>query len=144
MGSRGALLALAALLLAQPRPAVGDDRQPSAQPPELCASSTIAHSDRSTPATACVGSVGSQCAYTCDAGFLRVGRHVCQSYRILDRHDAPSTGLVVLNRTFFGGRCERLCGTTTADWECNSSATPIRHASSACGCRMSGALTPPP
>ena len=79
MGSRGALLALAALaalLLAQPRPALGDDRQPSAQPPELCASSTIAHSDRSTPATACVGSVGAECAYTCDAGFLRVGRHV--------------------------------------------------------------------
>ena len=126
MGSTVLLLLLAALL-AQPRPALGDDHLPSAQP-ELCASSTIAHSDRSTPATACVGGVGAECAFTCDAGFLRVGRHVCQSYRILDRHDAPSTGLLVLNRTFFGGRCDRLCSPKLQ--QCRPGEAAVRHNSS--------------
>ena len=62
----------------------------------------IPHSDRASAATQCTGALGDACAFKCDAGFWPVGTHVCQTYAV--------DGKVVINASFFGGRCDRLCG----------------------------------
>eukprot|EP01047_Picozoa_sp_COSAG01_P019855 COSAG01_NODE_1116_length_11642_cov_7.561899_10_plen_298_part_00 len=101
---------------------------------------TIPHSNRSTAATACVGVQGSECAYECEAGYLRIGRHVCQNYSTM--------GVNVIHATFFGGRCEKLCGATAADWSCGGALVPVRHNSSGGGadgsspCLNTTCLTP--
>ena len=93
---------------------------------------TIPHSNRSAAAgTACVGADGTECAYECDGGYLRRGRHVCQSY--------TTQGQLVINKSFYGGRCVPLCsgGETT----CNGSSVPVRHNTSA-GCLATACLAP--
>ena len=79
----------------------------------------IEHSNRIGSA-ACVGSIGYQCSFSCDDGYLAVGRHVCQTYSQGEQ--------TFLNRTFFGGRCERLCATTS--FPCTAGLVPIRFNSS--------------
>jgi hypothetical protein len=39
---------------------------------------TVANSDR-IAANSCIGSIGSECDYTCDPGYVRKGRHICGS-----------------------------------------------------------------
>ena len=47
---------------------------------EMCTTGgVIEHSNR-IGAAACVGSIGQQCSFSCDDGYLAVGRHVCQTY----------------------------------------------------------------
>lgn len=70
--------------------------------PECTAGRVIPHSDRASAATQCTGALGDACAFKCDAGFWPVGTHVCQTYAV--------DGKVVINASFFGGRCDRLCG----------------------------------
>ena len=74
------------------------------------AGGTIPHSNRTAPAAACTGAEGDECQYACDPGYLAIGRHVCQSYSTM--------GVRVIDEAFFGGRCDRLCGSTAADWSC--------------------------
>ena len=63
---------------------------------------TIANSNRNwenlckTPANE-----GDECDYTCDAGYAKIGRHVCQNY--------DTQGSAVIYKNYFGGRCQRLC-----------------------------------
>ena len=78
----------------------------------------IAHSNRSNAATACQGAEGDECNYTCDAGYLAIGRHVCQSYSV--------AGLLMINQSFSGGRCVKLCGSSPASWSCKPGLVPVR------------------
>ena len=77
---------------------------------------TIAHSNRAAGSNACVGLLGAECAYSCNAGYFRIGRHVCQSY--------AQGGQVFLDRQWFGGRCERLC--TASASPCPTGLVPTR------------------
>ena len=79
---------------------------------------TIPHSNRSAAAAACDGLAGEECGYACDAGYLAVGRHVCQNYSTM--------GVSVIDEAFFGGRCDKLCGSSAADWSCASGLVPVR------------------
>eukprot|EP00927_Polykrikos_kofoidii_P040345 TRINITY_DN34509_c0_g1_i1.p1 TRINITY_DN34509_c0_g1~~TRINITY_DN34509_c0_g1_i1.p1 ORF type:complete len:548 (-),score=56.57 TRINITY_DN34509_c0_g1_i1:50-1693(-) len=83
---------------------------------QSCPAVTIANSNRSAADSACVGLLGDQCYYKCDAGYLQIGRHVCQEY--------SAGGTTFINRTFFGGRCERLCALGTQS--CNDGTVPVR------------------
>ena len=83
------------------------------------AGATIPHSSRAAPSSACPpSSAGDECTFTCDAGFLAIGRHVCQSYSTM--------GVAVIDQAFFGGRCDKLCGTSAKDWSCGSGLVPVR------------------
>lgn len=82
---------------------------------------TIPFSNR-TSATPCEGELGTECFFHCADNYLKIGRHVCQSYE--------TQGKVVLDSTFFGGRCVRLCETKyhmehKGEW-CPSGSTPVR------------------
>ena len=79
---------------------------------------TIPHSNRSAAAAACDGVAGEECGYACDAGYLAVGRHVCQDYSTM--------GVRVIDEAFFGGRCDKLCGSSAADWSCAGGLVPVR------------------
>jgi cyclophilin family peptidyl-prolyl cis-trans isomerase len=68
-----------------------------------CSSSVVAHSDRDTTHP-CTGGLGTTCDYTCEAGWIPIGKHVCQNY--------TGGGKVFIRNSFFGGRCDRLCTTT--------------------------------
>ena len=61
----------------------------------------IANSNRSSGSSQCAGELGDECHYACDPGYLAIGRHVCQTYQ--------AGGETFIKRSFFGGRCERLC-----------------------------------
>ena len=90
-----------------------------ASAPFRCASGNmITHSNRSNPATACQGVEGDECSYICDAGYLAIGRHVCQSYTV--------AGLLMINQSFSGGRCAKLCGASPASWSCKAGLVPVR------------------
>ena len=79
------------------------------------AGTSVPHSDR-TSESPCVGRIGDECAYNCDAGYIRIGRHVCQTY--------TQGGSTIINRSFFGGRCDRLCAATASP--CPSGSVPTR------------------
>eukprot|EP00928_Gymnodinium_smaydae_P054583 TRINITY_DN38329_c0_g1_i1.p1 TRINITY_DN38329_c0_g1~~TRINITY_DN38329_c0_g1_i1.p1 ORF type:complete len:566 (-),score=33.34 TRINITY_DN38329_c0_g1_i1:160-1857(-) len=81
---------------------------------------TVPHSDRNT-SNPCVGSENDECEYTCDSGYFAIGRHACQSY-------TSSRGQVLLDKIFFGGRCERLCDASIAP--CSDGQVPVRWNSS--------------
>eukprot|EP01079_Euglenida_sp_SAG-EU17-18_P010498 gene10498-1910_t len=81
---------------------------------------TIPNSNRSHPVAACAGDLGSECPYQCDPGYLSIGRHVCQTF--------SQGGTVWLNRTFFGGRCVRICPASSAP--CPAGEVPTRFPSS--------------
>ena len=78
----------------------------------------IPHSDRAAAANQCTGALGDACAFKCDAGFWPVGSHVCQTYAV--------DGNVVINASFFGGRCDRLCGGSAASSCPTKGEVPIR------------------
>ena len=72
-----ARLALALMLAAAQAHSGAERRQPDYSG---CATGKlIPHSNR-TVAAPCVGGTGEECHYTCDEGFLPIGRHVCQTY----------------------------------------------------------------
>ena len=86
---------------------------------------TISFSNRSSTATGCDGVAGDECAYSCNDGYLAIGRHVCQSYSTM--------GEAVIAQAFFGGRCDRLCGPASG-WACANDLVPVRlNASDATG-----------
>ena len=85
------------------------------------------------------GTEGTECSYQCNAGFLKVGRHVCQSYapggtfethakrRRVDEHSsAPprSPPVPFINQSYFGGSCMPLCPASSAP--CPSGSVPVR------------------
>ena len=86
--------------------------------PECTGGRAIPHSDRATAAEQCTGALGEACAFTCDDGFWPVGEHVCQSVAV--------DGNVVINASFFGGRCDRLCGGRAASSCPTKGDVPIR------------------
>ena len=93
---------------------------------------TIPNSNRASATFACSSSArpGAECKYTCDPGHLRIGRHVCQNYSTM--------GVPVIDRAFFGGRCERLCGASVKEWSCAAPLVPVRmNASDAGGACLS-------
>ena len=77
---------------------------------------TIPHSNRSAPGSACVGTIGVECSYRCDEGYLAIGRHACQTYAQGDT--------VYIDQAYFGGRCDRLCPATAAP--CPAGQVPSR------------------
>ena len=85
--------------------------------PECTGGRVIPHSDRATAAKQCTGALGDSCAFTCDDGFWPVGDHVCQTVAV--------GGKAVINASFFGGRCDRLCGGSAAK-SCPKGEVPIR------------------
>lgn len=81
-----------------------------------CPAAAIAHSNV-TPSSPCAaGPLGTPCPFSCDAGFVDVGAHVCQSY-------TTASGVAVLNNTFFGGRCDALCA---GEAPCAPGDVPVR------------------
>eukprot|EP00937_MAST-01D_sp_MAST-1D-sp2_P004630 g4630.t1 len=86
-----------------------------------CTPSLIANSSRASPAAACTGEEGDECAFECDAGFIPVGRHVCQDYSTM--------GALVINQSFFGGRCDALCNKLLSS--CDGGNVPVRFRASA-------------
>ena len=120
-----------------------DDRRDSAPESRRAASessasclsgATILHSNRSAPGSACVGTIGVECSYRCDDGYLAIGRHVCQTY--------SQGGTVYIDQAFFGGRCDRLCPATAAP--CPAGQVPSRvNSSDAAGpCLQTTCATP--
>eukprot|EP01050_Picozoa_sp_SAG11_P023039 SAG11_NODE_4516_length_1866_cov_26.310130_1_plen_316_part_10 len=95
---------------------------------------TIPHSNRSAPGSACIGTIGVECSYRCDDGFLAIGRHVCQTYSQGDS--------AYIDQAFFGGRCDRLCPATAAP--CPAGQVPSRvNSSDATGpCLRTACSTP--
>ena len=89
----------------------------------LCAPAALANSNRDAlnPCSAELdddkrvglwASTGTECTYTCDKGYIPIGRHVCQW------HDVVKTNATTgekewdqsdIEHSFFGGRCQRLC-----------------------------------
>lgn len=59
---------------------------------------------------------GQVCEYTCNEGFVAIGRHV---YRRTYQH----LGVTILVEGFYGGRCARLCD---GDVQCSSTQVPVR------------------
>jgi len=81
-----------------------------------CPPSVIPHSN--TTAAPCTGGLNTTCAFSCDAGFLAVGVHACQSY-------TTASGVVAIDSAFFGGRCDPLCGARDAP-PCAPGTVPVR------------------
>ena len=93
-------------LLAAAKPAV---------PATICIGGLqIAHSNRNVHYP-CAGSLGDECAFSCDHGYVAIGRHVCQTY--------AAGGTTFINSSYFGGRCERLCSGAPT---CSASEAAIR------------------
>ena len=84
-----------------------------------CPGTTIPGSSDRTASSPCpAGALGTECPFQCDEGFLKIGRHVCQSY-------TTAKGQVVLDHAFFGGRCEKLCQGSPST--CPAGSVPIRY-----------------
>jgi hypothetical protein len=81
-----------------------------------CPPSAIPHSN--TTVAPCTGGLNTTCAFSCDAGFLAVGVHACQSY-------TTASGVVAIDNTFFGGRCDPLCDARDAP-PCAPDTVPVR------------------
>jgi hypothetical protein len=108
-----------------------------------CHSSVIAHSNRnaSNPCTDDSNVPGTECEFTCDNGYVPVGRHVCQWHdgafvhdtsTHVDRNNFSGTWDTNLARyAFWGGRCERLCSGVQS---CAAGQSPRRYASSTDDC----------
>jgi len=104
----------------------------------LCAPAALANSNRDAlnPCSAELddnkrvglwASTGTECTYTCDKGYIPIGRHVCQW------HDVVKTNATTgekewdqsdIEHSFFGGRCQRLCSGSPT---CNSTQSVRRH-----------------
>lgn len=83
---------------------------------EVCTGGGVIPNSNRTTLAPCTGALGTECAYECSAGFIKIGRHVCQSY--------STQGHIVINHTFFGGRCDHLCASSAAP--CPSGMVPVR------------------
>ena len=94
--------------------------------------STIPNSNV-TAAAPCVGNEGDECPFACDDGFVRVGRHACQSY-------TTKSGVAVLDHEFFGGRCEQLCSDSAAP--CPTGTVPVRANDTQRACYSTTCLAP--
>ena len=77
--------------------ALGDEA-PLPPTPAPCPAATIPRSE----AACAAGPHGAECHYSCEPGYIPVGRHVCQSY-------TTKEGTSPVSNVFFGGRCVRLC-----------------------------------
>ena len=87
----------------------------------LCAPSGLANSNRNSSNPCQSGaqgfhlgwaSTGTECAYSCNAGFVPIGRHVCQWHDVVKTN--ATTGEKQWDQSdiehgFWGGRCQRLC-----------------------------------
>ena len=106
-------------------------------PPGLsfsCTGGTIPNSNRTAVAgTACAGAEGQECAYACSPGYLRRGRHICQSY--------TTQGQLVIDQSFYGGHCAPLCGGHGGGAACGGSSVPVRYNTSD-GCLTTVCLEP--
>jgi len=78
---------------------------------------SIPNSNRTLQTPCSLGHPGAECAYECNDGYIAVGRHVCQTY--------ATQGINVVNHSFYGGRCERLCAATAEP--CLQGTVPVRH-----------------
>jgi len=84
----------------------------------LCSTGlTIPNSNRANQTPCNPGHPGDECAYKCNDGFIAIGRHAYQTYE--------TQGINVINHSFFGGRCDRLCATTAK--QCPQGTVPVRH-----------------
>jgi hypothetical protein len=111
-----ALLPLALLALPPPIAAAA---AAAAAPSFSCSRGlTIANSNRTAADACAAGVAGDECGFACDPGYLAIGRHVCQNYSTM--------GVAVINQAFFGGRCEKLCGRSAAEWSCAAGLVPVR------------------
>jgi len=90
-----------------------------------CASSIILHSNR-TGANPCTGSDGMECHFECENGYIKLGRHVCQTYQLAAVLVPSGQDPVIIGNTFFGGSCERLCSAVS----CVGGQVPIRNKAS--------------
>lgn len=104
------LVAIASLSLGQ-----AFDAEPQHAESQCVEGRSIPNSNR-TASSPCLGKFGDECTYECDKGFIKIGRHVCQSY--------STTGHTVIDAAFFGGRCDRLCPSTAA--RCAAGTVPVR------------------
>eukprot|EP01048_Picozoa_sp_COSAG05_P004547 COSAG05_NODE_249_length_12903_cov_128.635505_10_plen_182_part_00 len=100
-----------------------------------CTTGTIVpYSDRTSESPCIVAQIGHECAYRCNPGYIRIGRHVCQTF--------TQDGTIIINRSFFGGRCDRLCAATASP--CPAGSVPTRVNSSDPGgpCLRTACATP--
>ena len=108
---------LAAALLVLLTPECWAEEVPPAPPPGPCPAATLPHSDRGEGSPCAAGPPGTECEYKCDAGFVRIGRLVCQSY-------TTKGGTRAIADRYAGGRCERLCPDSAAP--CAQGLVPVR------------------
>eukprot|EP00056_Hartaetosiga_gracilis_P001167 m.42602 g.42602 ORF g.42602 m.42602 type:complete len:594 (+) comp10524_c0_seq3:58-1839(+) len=80
---------------------------------------TIQNSNRNSTFPCLRGSSkGAVCEFECLPGFVGIGTHVCQTYTTNDH--------LVLNRTFYGGNCNRLCEGPSSSAACGVGQVPLR------------------
>jgi hypothetical protein len=85
------------LLLLAPT-ASRSEEAPPVPVPAPCPAAAIPHAVAGCGA----GPPGAECAFACEAGYLAIGRHVCQSY-------TTTEGSTPISNEYYGGRCARLC-----------------------------------
>jgi hypothetical protein len=101
-------------------------------PSRACPPSSIPHSN--TSATPCAGAANTICPYACDAGYVAVGTHACQSY-------TTTSGVVAIDDAFFGGRCDALC---PGDPPCAPPNVPVRWPAASAGVACLATTCAPP
>jgi len=95
----------------------------------VCGPGSVPNSNTSRAPCAGGAAAGARCAFACDAGFLAVGEHVCQSYTTV-------AGVPVVEHAYFGGRCLPLCGGAAASASasaCGPGSVPVRVNATAAG-----------
>ncbi len=107
----------------------------------LCPPAVIANSNRNwKDSFPCKGPTqegwapsGTECEYTCDEGYIPIGRHVCQWHDVVRVNESTGARYMdeaELEHGFWGGRCQRLCsqGVKFEDsGQCNSSQSVRRY-----------------
>lgn len=87
------------------------------QPTSICTeASVIPNSNRTAEHPCFADSIGAECSYSCDPGYISIGRHVCQTIKI--------QGKTWKENAFFGGSCNRLCPSTAQ--ACLEGQVPVR------------------
>ena len=107
----------------------------------LCPPAVIANSNRNwKDSFPCKGPTqegwapsGTECEYTCDEGYIPIGRHVCQWHNVVQVNGSTgerSVNEAELEHSFWGGRCQRLCSQGMkfeGNGHCNSSQSVRRY-----------------
>ena len=93
-----AWLLLPPLLLLLAPTASRSEEAPPVPAPAPCPAAAIPHA----VAGCGPGPPDAECAFACEAGYLAIGRHVCQSY-------TTTEGSTPISNEYYGGRCARLC-----------------------------------